>query len=164
MQQATHYLLPEKLKTLSNELFLCVCCFSPKRVSFSKNFGEEDPIAISPFSFKTPGPWEPGALYIWGLRWMLKGLQVREGSGWSFFSMSFNRMFLMKFSFGFKTWLKWLKLTNIWGGNADFLKMPFFWLSFHPMCLSMNSIFLLPPQNHNFFLPRFSSSIILSCF
>ena len=63
MQQATHYLLPEKLKTLSNELFLCVCCFSPKRVSFSKNFGEEDPIA--PFSFKTPGPWEPGrSLYL----------------------------------------------------------------------------------------------------
>ena len=111
-----------------------------------------------------------GALYIWGLRWMLKGLQVREGSGWSFFSMSFNGMFLMKLSFGFKTWLKWLRLTNIWGGNADFLKMPSFWLSFHPMCLSMNSrsayidLFLLPPQNHNFFLPRFSSSIILSCF
>lgn len=118
MQQATHYLLPEKLKTLSNELFLCVCVlFLPKKGFLLKELrGGRSHCHFAVF-FQDAGPLRAGrdagaragvagALYIWGLRWMLKGLQVREGSRWSFFSMSFNRMFLMKFSFGFKTWLK----------------------------------------------------------
>lgn len=65
------------------------------------------------------------SLYL-GVAMDAEGAAGVAGKRVEVFSMSFNGMFWMKFSFGIKTWWKWLKLTHIFRGNADFLKMPSF--------------------------------------